>query len=209
LEFPANLVLVGLRINGSVHTDPVPRKASEKEEYQRSDSMAEISLPPAEPIRALALTLKEALLIEDKKAVSAACAKMLVVLAQFYGVEPPGIKILNARPLKTSEKWIVETFGDYSPDTARIRLWMRTAVQKKATSYGVMLNTLVHEFFHHLDMVSLNLPETYHTRGFYERVGLLYHHIQDTPVKKIVWRSQSDGTYHVDWGKTMSRSSAK
>jgi hypothetical protein len=191
-----------------VNTDPIPRKASEKEEYKRSDLMAEIALPPAEPIRSLAVTLKEALLTEDKKAVSVACAKMLVVLAQFYAVEPPDIKILNARPLKSSEKWIVETFGDYSPDTARIRLWMRTAIQKKATSYGVMLNTLVHEFFHHLDMVSLNFPETYHTRGFYERVGLLYHHIQNTPVKKIVWRSQSDGTYQVDWGKTMSRASA-
>lgn len=192
-----------------MQTDTVPRKASDKEEYQRSDAMGDIVLPPAEPIRTLAPSLKEALAAEDKKAVLAACKQMLEVLAEFYGVAAPDIKILNARPLKTTENWTIETFGDYSPDTARIRLWMRTAVQKKPTSYGVMLNTLVHEFFHHLDMVSLNFPETYHTRGFYERVGLLYHHIQNTPVKKIVWRAQSNGTYVVDWGKTMARQSSK
>lgn len=53
-------------------------------------------------------------------------------------------------------------------------------------------------------MVSLDLPNTFHTRGFYERVGLLYHQIQNTPVRTIVWKRENDGTFRVDWGKTMA-----
>jgi hypothetical protein len=50
----------------------------------------------------------------------------------------------------------------------------------------------------------MDFPESFHTRGFYDRVGLIYHHIQNTPVRKIVWRSQKDGTYLVDWARTMA-----
>ncbi len=170
--------------------------------------MGTISLPPAEPIRSLALRLKEALATEDKKEVQAMCTALLRELSSFYSVESPTIKILSVRPLKVSEKWVDEVFGEYDPETAKIRLWMRTAVKKKATSYGVLLSTFCHEFFHHLDMVSLDLPNTYHTRGFYQRIGLLYHHIQNTPVRTIVWHQEANGTYRVDWAKTMSSSAA-
>jgi hypothetical protein len=187
-----------------VNTDYIPSSAEEKEEYWRSDAMRVIALPPTEPLRNLASQLKTALAADDKKAVQSVCLSMLKELSAFYDVSTPKISILSSRPLKVTEKWVNELFGDYTPETEKIRLWMRTAVQKKPTSYGVFLSTFCHEFFHHLDMVSLNLPETYHTRGFYERVGLLYHHIQDTPVRQIVWKENRNGTYQVDWAKTMA-----
>jgi hypothetical protein len=191
-------------------TDKIPRKVDEKEEYWRSDAMGTVLLPPAEPIRSLALRLKEALASEDKKEVQVICKALLRELSAFYGVKAPTIRILGVRPLTVDEKWVDELFGEYHPDTALIRLWMRTAIQKKATSHGVLLNTFCHEYFHHLDMVSLDLPNTFHTRGFYQRVGLLYHHIQNTAVRTIVWRENANGTYLVDWGKTMaSRTSGK
>ena len=189
-------------------TDTLPRKAEKKDEYWRSDAMATIALPPAEPIRSLAVRLKNGLAIEDKREVQTVCTAMLRELSSFYEVKSPTIKILSVRPLTVTEKWVDELFGEYDPESARIRLWMRTAVKKKATSYGVLLSTFCHEFFHHLDMVSLELPNTYHTRGFYQRVGLLYHHIQNTPVRTIVWLQESNGTYRVDWAKTMAPSTA-
>jgi hypothetical protein len=187
-----------------MHTDTIPRKAEKKEEYLRSDSMCAIHLPPEEPLRAHALKLKVALAGEDKKEVQAVCKAMLKELSLYYGVKPPTITILSVRPLTVTGEWADELFGEYHPDTAKIRLWMRTAVKKKATSYGVLLSTFCHEFLHHLDMVSLDLPNTYHTRGFYERVGLLYHHIQNTPVRTIVWQQEANGSYRVDWKKTMA-----
>ena len=186
-------------------TDDIPDDATDKKEYWRSDALHSVALPPAEPLRTQALALKAGLAADDKKAVLVACKEMLNELAAFYEVDCPAIAILAKRPLKTMDDYVQELFGDYTPETQKIRLWMRTAVQKKPTSYGVLLSTFVHEFIHHLDIVSLDLPESYHTRGFYNRVGVLYHHIQNSPVRPIVWRRLSDGTYQVDWSRTMAK----
>ena len=166
--------------------------------------MRTIHLPPEEPLRSQAAALKEALASENRKEVQTLCVAMARELAAFYEVAPPPVKILNVRPKKVSEGWMTELFGDYDTETTLIRLWMRTAVQKKPTSHGVLMSTFCHEFFHHADVVALNLPNTFHTRGFYERVGLLYHHIQNTPVRTIAWKRKYDGTYTVDWGRTMA-----
>jgi len=42
---------------------------------------------------------------------------------------------------------------------------MRTAILGKVTSYRGMLNTLLHEFAHHLDVHLFGWPDTPHTRG--------------------------------------------
>ena len=77
--------------------------------------------------------------------------------------------MLEARPLKVREAWATELFGDYSPQTMPIRVWMRTAVRQKVTSFGTFLSTLCHEFFHHLDIQKFGFPDSWHTRGFYQR----------------------------------------
>lgn len=192
-----------------MHTDKVPKKEETKQEYFRSDAMRVIDLPPMEPAHEHALLLKQGLANDSVKEVQAAGVAILAALAKAYNVKPPILKVLASRPRKVTENWVYETFGDYDPETTKIRLWMRTAVQKKATSYGTLLATLVHEFCHHLDMVSLEFPNTFHTRGFYERTALIYHHIQGTPVRRIVWSRQSDGTFMVDWPATMRGQAAR
>ncbi len=47
--------------------------------------------------------------------------------------------------------WSSEHFGDYDPETKRVRVWIRIAVRKHITSSGTFLSTLCHEFCHHLD----------------------------------------------------------
>lgn len=187
----------------AMNTEKPPKKFDEKEEYARSDALKTIWLPPPEPFRTDAVRLKEALARDDKKEVQNLCKLLIDELSSAYGVARPTVKILSVRPREEGKDWVYETFGDYDPETLRIRLWMRTAVQKKPTSYGVLLSTLCHEFCHHLDMVQLDFPNTFHTRGFYDRVGLLYHHIQNTPIRRIVWQEHRDGSHSIDWGRTM------
>lgn len=186
-----------------MNTEKPPRKPPEREEYVRSDALKTIQLPPAEPFRSYALRLKDALARDDKKEVQSVCKALIDDLSDAYGVTRPTVKVLNVRPREEGDKLVFETFGDYDPETLRIRLWMKTPLQKKPTSYGVLLSTLCHEFCHHLDMVQLEFPNTFHTRGFYDRVGLLYHHIQNTPVRRIIWQEHKDGSHSIDWGRTM------
>lgn len=188
-----------------MHTDTIPRIKIDNAEYMRSDALRTLRLPPADKLRELAAELKGAMKTDDRKQVHAASAALLTELADAFEIAPPPLKVLNARPLKVTENYATETFGDYDFESTQIRLWMRTAVQKKMTSYGTYLSTLCHEFCHHMDVVSLDLPHTYHTRGFYERSAILYHHVQDTPVRTIVWNPHRDGTFSVDWARTMRR----
>src|SRR5260370_31381641 len=68
-----------------------------------------------------------------------------------------------------------------------IRVWMRTAVKKDITSFGTFLSTLCHEYCHHLDFEHFKFPDSWHTRGFYERAAALYHYARGTPPKRLHW----------------------
>ena len=80
-----------------------------------------------------------------------ACAEFLEATSQFYKVSDCDVRVLAARPLRVREHWTSELFGDYSPETMLIRVWMRTAVRKEVTSFGTFLSILCHEFCHHPD----------------------------------------------------------
>ena len=80
-----------------------------------------------------------------------------------------------------------------------IRVWMRTAVRKEITSFGTFPSTLCHEFCHHLDFQHFGFPDSWHTRGFYERAATLY---RGTPQKRLFWVPMSGGRWRIDWPKT-------
>ena len=133
-------------------------------------------------------------------AVQSACAEFMSAASEFYGVPKPTVSALAARPIRVREGgWATELFGDYSPGTAAIRIWTRTAIQKKATSPGTFLSTLCHEFCHHLDCQRFGFTQSPHTRGFYERTAALYHHARGTPRKPLVWVRMPKERWRIDW----------
>jgi hypothetical protein len=130
------------------------------------------------------------------------CAEFLAIASDCYKVPRCGIRVLAARPLRVRESWATELFGDYHPETMLIRVWMRTAVRREVTSFGTFLSTLCHEFCHHLDFQLFRFPDSWHTRGFYERAAALYHHARGTPTKKLFWVPMSGGRWRIDWPRT-------
>lgn len=133
--------------------------------------------------------------------VRVACAEFLSQASLFYQVPRCGVRVLAARPLKGRE-WTYELFGDYDPATMFMRLWMRTARKKEITSFGTFLSTLCHEFCHHLDYHMFKLCDSWHTRGFYERTAVLYHHAKETPYKKLFWAPMGKERWRIDWPRT-------
>jgi hypothetical protein len=185
-------------------TDKPPRKNALKEEYFRSEALRAIQLPPENPVRHHAAQLEQAMTKEDRKKIEIACNAIAGCLAESFRVATPNVRVLGVRPLEElGDDYVDETYGDYDFETAVIRLWMRTAVLEKMTSYGTLLSTLCHEICHHLDVVMLGLPNTYHTRGFYERAGILYHHVRGTPVRTLFWDELPNGIYRINWPQTM------
>ena len=184
-------------------TDHVPRNSALRAEFEQSDLLTSLSIPADNRLRQQAKAITLALDEGAASRIQPACLTFLRTAADFFGVERPGIRVLAARPLRVREGgWASELFGDYSPDTMQIRVWMRTAVRKQVTSAGTFLSTLCHEFCHHLDYQRFKFRDSWHTRGFYERTAALYHHVRGTPPKRLFWVRIRGGRWRIDWVRT-------
>jgi hypothetical protein len=180
-------------------TDPLPRDDRLKSEYEASDAHAALRRPPARSLRGCSRELGAALTSTKRSQVKQAGTAILELLSKFYGVRVPDIRVLGLRPRNVREGY--ELFGDYTFKTQMIRVWMRTAVLGKVTSHRGLLNTLLHEFCHHLDRQLLGYSSTPHTRGFYQRIDGLYHQALGTPVDHRIplpW-IRSGLIWRLDW----------
>jgi hypothetical protein len=182
-------------------TDSPPSKAK-LAAFAHSDRIHTLALPPDAGLLTLAQSIETAMKTGKAQDVRLACEQFLQSLSGFHEVSPCGIRVLASRPLRIRENWSSELFGDYNPSTLAIRVWMRTAVKKDITSFGTFLSTLCHEYCHHLDFQHFQFPDSWHTRGFYERAAALYHYARGTPHKRLFWAPRSGGRWRIDWPRT-------
>jgi len=182
-------------------TDAPPRKTN-RAGFLESDRLGNLELPQSGKLTEIASRLESAMKEGATADVRGACGALLAERSAFYQVPECGIRVLAARPLRVRESSTSELFGDYSPDTMLIRVWMRTAVRKEITSFGTFLSTVCHEFCHHLDFQKFGFSDSWHTRGFYERVGALYHCVRGTPPKRLFWIPLRDGRWQINWART-------
>src|SRR5579863_10280864 len=186
-------------------TDRPPASGKSLSQFRQSEELAAMELPAKSELPQLASAIESVMKEGSPAQVRLACAEFLSAAAGFYNVRAPEVRALAARPLRVREGgWQTELFGDYAIRDALIRIWTRTAVRKQVTSFGTFLSTLCHEFCHHLDCQKFGFVRSPHTRGFYERAGLLYHHARGTPLKKLFWRQLPGGRWQIDWARTNS-----
>jgi hypothetical protein len=190
-----------------VITDRPPRGAVARRAFEASDALTRLAvLPVAHDLQSRAALLEKALATGDQRRVRVEGESILELLARTYGITTPRLRVLGTRPRKVWEGGQFELFGDYDFEEKRIRIWMRTAVLGKVTSYRGLLHTLLHEFCHHLDREGLGFPETPHTRGFHGRVDDLYHLALATPPESrrpLVW-IRMGSAWRIDWRKLRS-----
>lgn len=182
-------------------TDAPPRTRN-RAGFLESDRLTTLDLPDNGCLAEIAKSLEAAMKTGKTADVRRACTEFLSEASRFYAVPMCGVRVLAARPLRVRENWSSELFGDYDIRAMAIRLWMRTAVRKEVTSFGTFLATLCHEFCHHLDFQRFGFADSWHTRGFYERTAVLYHHAKGTPVKRLFWVPVSSGRWRIDWQRT-------
>jgi hypothetical protein len=186
-------------------TDKPPRTKSLLAQFRESDRLTSFAVPPDPELFRLAQVIESVMKEGGRAEVAQACSEFLRAAASFYGVRPPEVRALDARPLRVREGRVqIELFGDYSLRDARIRIWTRTAVRKQVTSFGTFLSTLCHEFSHHLDCQKFGFGQSPHTRGFYERTALLYHSARGTPAKRLFWIEMPGGRWRIDWQRMNS-----
>src|SRR5271157_1124212 len=124
-------------------TDRPPSTAALRARFLESDRLTALEVPEDDRLRASAKSIASAMQGSTASSVRQECVEFLSLASSFYKVRQPGIRVLAARPLRVREGGSsIELFGDYSPETMLIRLWMRTAIRKQVTSFGTFLSTL-------------------------------------------------------------------
>jgi len=137
--------------------------------YDRSDAIVALPLPLGEDPTPVVEAIAAGLAADRETEVRRACQRLLDDLTKRFGVPPLRAKVYATRP---SGDW-GELHGMYLPEDdgrrAVVELWMRTAQKQKVVAARTFLRTLLHELCHHLDYELHELPETFHTEGFYKR----------------------------------------
>jgi len=185
-------------------TDAAPRKKN-RQFFIESDRLRSIDLPADGRLLRISQAIESAMESGSMGGVRRHSAEFVATASDFYPVPKCAVQVLAARPLRTLRGWKTELFGDYHPATMLIRIWMKTAVRKEITSFGTFLSTLCHEFCHHLDFQRFQYRDSWHTRGFYERAAILYHHARGTPLKQLVWMLTTGQRWRIDWARTNRR----
>lgn len=145
---------------------------SAKRVYLASDAIKEVALPNPEMLQPLLPILREALLKDDHRAVSAAADALVLGITRLMRVPEVSVLVLAERPRRKGS----ELHGLYTVAPGRkpqIKVWMRTAALGKVVAFKTFLRTLLHEVLHHLDYSHYKLRDSFHTAGFYSRESSL------------------------------------
>ncbi len=143
-----------------------------KRTYRKSDAIEILAIPEGLDASELVRQLQLSLLEDKRSSVQKISSYLITQLATGYKVPPLEVKILATRPKGHTG----ELHGLYQPGENKaslISVWMRTAELKKVVAFKTSLRTLIHELCHHLDYEMYQLPETFHTEGFYKRESSL------------------------------------
>src|SRR6266849_1173986 len=106
-------------------TDAPPRKTN-RAGFLESDWIRTLDLPQDGGLLAITQSIESAMKTGTTADARRACADFLTATSEFYRTPTCGVRVLAARPLRVRENWATELFGDYSPETMPIRVWMRT-----------------------------------------------------------------------------------
>ncbi len=151
--------------------------APRKRIYDRSDAIERIDLTDAAALRILVAPFVAALQAENRVEIERLCNAIAGGIVSQLKAPPLAVAVLAVRP---SHDW-GELHGLYLPEDdgkqAVIKLWMRTAKNKRVVAFRSFLRTLLHELCHHLDYELYLLEETFHTEGFYKRESSLFYQL--------------------------------
>lgn len=148
--------------------------AAQKAIYRKSDKIERITLNDVERLRPWVAALADALRSEKRGLIQQAAEDLIGRINHLLQAPSVRVRVLSARP---SHNW-GELHGLYEPDYdgghARMTVWMRTARHKKVVAFRTFLRTLLHELCHHLDYELYELPDSFHTEGFFKRESSLF-----------------------------------
>lgn len=148
--------------------------AQERREYERSASLSKIALPADERFPRIVDALARALAAEDRDGTERTAQALVDRICLGLRIPTVRLQVEGRRPPDGEG----ELHGIYRPgegdELDHISVWMRTAKRHEVVAVRTFLRTLLHEVVHHVDMRHLDLPNSFHNKGFYQRESSLF-----------------------------------
>lgn len=141
--------------------------------YRQSDRAAGIRLTDLEQLWASLPLLVRELRDGNRGKLQQHCQQLVSELSKQLRVRAPMVRVLAKRPVTDD----IELHGLYEREEGSrplIRIWMKTASQKRPVATKTFIRTLIHEMCHHLDYELLGLDDSFHTEGFFRRESQLF-----------------------------------
>jgi hypothetical protein len=145
------------------------RRRRDSPEFIRSTKILGTSYHPGADERALAARLLRSQRAPEREALgqrllNAICQKMRIPPVRLRVIETPQPHTLRRGKLGS------KLYGVYHFEEQLIQIAHFTAIREKVVAAKTFLDTLLHEFMHHLDRKHFRLPGTPHSPGFYSRI---------------------------------------
>lgn len=148
--------------------------AEERREYQRSESLSRVELAPSPTFGKIVEAVDRSLTADDRNAAERASQALVDHVSRGLSIPTATIRVQGRRPPDGDG----ELHGIYRPadgaERDQITVWMRTAKREDVVATRTFLRTLLHEVAHHIDMRLLELPNSFHSKGFYQRESSLF-----------------------------------
>lgn len=151
--------------------------------YRRSDAITSLELRAPDGARPVVEALEAALDGDDRRAVQRAATALSRVLCADLEVSAVPVRVLARRPADATGE-LHGLYERHEDGRVVIRVWMRTAAHERVVAFRTFLRTLLHELCHHFDYERLELADSYHTRGFFQRESSLVRQL--APRREVV-----------------------
>ncbi|MCK5141424.1 MAG: hypothetical protein KAQ70_04460 [Candidatus Heimdallarchaeota archaeon] len=152
--------------------------ASQSKDYEKSKtaSMKPLAKSSIKLLNNTTVMLGDSLKLGDDEAIKKYSNLLLSELNSLYSLPHLTVHTGGKRRLTRSGGQyygLYRTRGDTQKKYS-ISIFSRTAKTQNYVAPKTFLRTLIHEWGHHYDRHVLSLVNTYHTKGFYDRINTLY-----------------------------------
>ncbi len=142
--------------------------------YRLSDAVGAIELDEPAAFAGTVDRLRAALAAGRRLEVERAAGALCDQVTEALNVTPTSCRVLDTRPRERSGAELHGMYTPFEDGSSLIEVWMRTAARGDVVAFRTFLRTLVHELCHHLDYELLELENTFHTPGFFQRESSLF-----------------------------------
>lgn len=145
------------------------RRRRDSPEFIRSSRILKTPYRPAGEDLALAARLLRSQHASEREALG---QRLLNAICNRFRIPPVRLRVIETPQPHTLRRGrlAAKIYGVYHFEEQLIQIAHFTAIREKVVASKTFLDTLLHEFMHHLDRKHFRLPSTPHSPGFYSRI---------------------------------------